>query len=228
MKCNIIILFFYFCCIYSAVYSQEEINTDRINELEEIINNVRVDSLIYPAYASKYIPYYYEVMTVLESIPPDSMRNPEYVQKYEPYNALYVKFSYLFFESEKYSYLLDNDTIKQKKKIRRLISKISNDRYSYYDMSKANPISSYFSGTLIKELKGIQYAREIEKIVNPFFNYNSTITKNGSFFSLTKEDLEVIQRLYENWFTSYHAIKINSIIGASALDGSVYKWESPW
>lgn len=228
MKCNIIILFCCFCCIYSVLYSQEDINTDRIHEIEEIINHIRVDSLIYPDYASKYTPYYHEVMTVLKSIPPDSMRDPDYVQKYEPYNALCVKFSYLFFESEKYSFLLDNDTIKHKKKIRRFISKISNGQYSYYDMSKANPHSSYFSDTVTKELKGIYYARKIEKTVNPFFNTNATITKNGCFFSLTKEDLIVIQGLYENWFTSYYAIKIKSIAGASALDGSVYKWECPW
>lgn len=120
-----------------------------------------------------------------------------------------------------------NDAIKQKKKIRRLISKIRNDKYSYYDMSKANPQSSHFSGTLIKELKGIQYARQIEKIINPNFNSCATITKNGYFFCLTQEDLIVIQGLYENWFTNCYATDIDRITETSALDGSVYKWECP-
>ena len=120
-----------------------------------------------------------------------------------------------------------NDAINQKKKIRRLISKISNGRYSYYDMSKANPKSSYFSGTLIKELKGVQYARQIEKIINPNFNSYATITKNGYYFSLTKEDLIVIQGLYENWFTKCCATEIDRITETSALEGSIYKWECP-
>ena len=94
-------------------------------------------------------------------------------------------------------------------------------------MSKANPQSSHFSGTLLKELKGIQYARQIEKIINPNFNSYATITKNGYFFCLTQEDLIVIQGLYENWFTNCYATEIDSIIGTSALDDSVYKWECP-
>lgn len=120
-----------------------------------------------------------------------------------------------------------NDTIKQKKKIQRLISKISNNQYSYYDMSKANPSSSYFSGTLIKELKGIRYARQIEKVINPNFNSYATITKNGRFFCLTKEDLIVIQGLYENWFTNCYTKEMDGIT-KSALDGSIYKWDCPW
>ena len=121
----------------------------------------------------------------------------------------------------------DNDTLNQQKKIRKFISKISNGHYSYYDLQKANPRSSYFSGTLIKELKGIQYARQIEIILNPQFNPYATITKNGYFFQLTKEDLLVIQGLYENWFSTYYATDNNRITETSALDDSIYKWECP-
>lgn len=121
----------------------------------------------------------------------------------------------------------NNDSIKKKEKIRKLISKINNNRYSYYDILKADPMLSYIKDTQYKELKGIRYARQIEKIIDSNFNTYATITKNGYFFCLTKEDLYVIQTLYWNWFTNYYAMENKKDTGTSALDGSIYKWECP-
>ncbi len=70
----------------------------------------------------------------------------------------------------------NNDSIKKKEKIRKLISKINNNRYSYYDILKADPMLSYIKDTQYKELKGIRYARQIEKIIDSNFNTYATIT----------------------------------------------------
>lgn len=113
------------------------------------------------------------------------------------------------------------------KKYIKLISKINNAKYVYYDMSKANPRSSCNPSTLYKEFKGIDCARQIEKLVNQNFNEYSTITKNGCFFCLTKDDLKIIQGLYENWFALYLARNEESFV-SNALDGSIYHWETPF
>lgn len=113
------------------------------------------------------------------------------------------------------------------KKYIKLISKINNAKYVYYDMLKANPRSSYIPSTLYKEFKGIDYARQVEKLANQNFNEYATITKNGRFFCLTKDDLKIIQGLYENWFALYLARNEEPFV-SSALDGSIYRWETPF
>ena len=98
MKSPVIIIFF--ICINLLCFSQVKIDTTRIIELQKIVSEIRVDSLIDSAYASIYLPYAKEIMHVLYNLPKDSLKNPEFLQKYEPYNELNARFSHLFFEAE--------------------------------------------------------------------------------------------------------------------------------
>ena len=89
-----------FICVHLLCFSQIEVDTTRIIELQKIVSEIRVDSLAYPEYEAKYLPYFQEVMRVLYNLPKDSLKNPEFRQRYEPYNELNVRFSHLFFEAE--------------------------------------------------------------------------------------------------------------------------------
>lgn len=65
-------------------------------------------------------------------------------------------------------------------------------------------------------------AKYIELIIDPTFKYKR-ITKNGDYFSLTKEDMSAIKELYKEWWTKNERTE-QRMKGNSALDGSIYKW----
>ena len=99
---NKFFLFIYVFCIYSLSHAQIKIDTSIIRKIQTDVDNIRIDSLVYPCYASKYSSYSRELMTIEKQYFSDSIQNYVYLPIIELCDRLRVRIDSLLFESEKY------------------------------------------------------------------------------------------------------------------------------
>jgi len=117
MNKNIILFLYVLFFVYPLSFAQIKIDTSRIIEIQTEVENIRIDSMIYLCYASKYSSYSRELMTIEIQYFSDSIRNHIYLPMIELCDRLRVRIDSSLFESEKYMqkfqriHIRKNDTI---------------------------------------------------------------------------------------------------------------------
>ena len=171
-------LFICVFCVYSLSIAQIKIDTSRIREIQTVVDNIRIDSLVYPCYASKYSSYSRELMTIEKQYFSDSIRNHVYWPMIELCDRLRVRIDSSLFESEKYMQKFQRIHIRKNDTILGLMILFENDSVSVMfldtnihlcnrwwlqvsdcnSLIKINYFNKIHSSKTFKKIKGICYA----------------------------------------------------------------------